>query len=83
MLAGQPVKVWQAEAIAGSGAPGQLLRADAEGIVVACAEGALRITELQKAGGRRLASADFLRGHPLHSLHPSPPLPPSQPLVPG
>ncbi len=80
VLAGQPVKVWQAEAIAGSGAPSQLLRADAEGIVVACAEGALRITELQKAGGRRLASADFLRGHPLHPL---PPLQPSQPLVPG
>jgi methionyl-tRNA formyltransferase len=36
-----------------------------DGIVVACAEGALRLTELQKPGGRRLASADFLHGTPL------------------
>jgi methionyl-tRNA formyltransferase len=64
-LAGTPVKVWRAEAVAGNGHSGQILRADAAGIVVACGEGALRITELQKAGGRRLASADFLRGHPL------------------
>ena len=64
-LAGQPIKVWQAEAVPGAGAPGQVLAVTGEGIVVACVEGALCITELQKAGGRRLASADFLRGHPL------------------
>jgi methionyl-tRNA formyltransferase len=32
---------------------------------VACGEGALRLLELQKPGGRRLASADFLHGFPL------------------
>lgn len=76
-LAGQPVKVWRAQALdayAGDsnngnkgniGAPGQVLRADAQGIVVASSEGVLCITELQKAGGRRLTAADFLRGHPL------------------
>ena len=64
-LAGEAVKAWRGEAVAGSGRPGQVLAADAEGIVVACGEGALRLTELQKAGGRRLASADFLHGSPL------------------
>jgi len=42
-----------------------VLAASADGIVVACSEGALRITELQKPGSRRVASADFLSGHPL------------------
>ncbi|MBI5900622.1 MAG: methionyl-tRNA formyltransferase [Rhodocyclales bacterium] len=65
MLAGEPVKLWRGEAVSGQGAPGQVLAVDANGIVVACGEGALRLTELQKPGGRRLASADFLRGTPL------------------
>jgi methionyl-tRNA formyltransferase len=64
-LAGTPVKLWRAEAVTHAGTPGQILAADARGIVVACGEGALRITELQKPGGRRVASADFLSGHAL------------------
>lgn len=64
-LAGEPVKVWRGNEVAASGRPGQVLAADAGGIVVACGEGALRLTELQKSGGRRLASADFLHGTPL------------------
>jgi methionyl-tRNA formyltransferase len=64
-LAGEPVKAWCGEAVAGSGRPGQVLAADAIGIVVACGEAALRITELQKPGGRRVTSADFLHGNPL------------------
>ncbi|MEP6969198.1 MAG: hypothetical protein ABJA49_02075 [Betaproteobacteria bacterium] len=35
------------------------------GIVIACGQGALRITRLQRAGARRMASGDFLRGLPL------------------
>ncbi|MDO8315556.1 MAG: methionyl-tRNA formyltransferase [Rugosibacter sp.] len=64
-LAGEPVKIWRAEAVTGSGSPGQILAADANGIVVAARHGALRLTELQKPGGRRVTSADFLRGKPL------------------
>ena len=64
-LQGTSVKLWRAEAVSASGQPGQVLAADARGIVVACGEGALRITELQKPGGRRVASADFLSGHAL------------------
>nr|WP_314546424.1 methionyl-tRNA formyltransferase [uncultured Massilia sp.] len=57
------VKIWHAEPAIGTGAPGQLLSADAQrSIVVACGEGALRLTELQKPGGKRLAAAEFLKG---------------------
>jgi methionyl-tRNA formyltransferase len=62
---GQAVKIWRSEAAPGAGEPGMVLAADAGGIVVACGEGALRLTELQKAGGKRLPAADFLRGFAL------------------
>jgi methionyl-tRNA formyltransferase len=45
--------------------PGMVLQADKAGIVVACGGGALRIHELQLEGGRRLAAAEFLAGHPV------------------
>jgi len=65
VLAGEPVKAWRGTAVSAGGRPGQVLGADANGIVVACGEGALRLTELQKPGGRRLSAAEFLRGTPL------------------
>lgn len=46
-------------------APGALGQADATGIVVGCGQGALRITRLQKEGGKRLAADAFLAGNPL------------------
>ena len=61
-LQGQPVKLWRAEPVVGCGRPGQVLAASANGIVIACGEGALRLTELQKPGGRRVGAGDFLRG---------------------
>jgi methionyl-tRNA formyltransferase len=36
-----------------------------DGVIVACGEGALRITELQKPGGKRLPAAEFLKGFPM------------------
>jgi len=36
-----------------------------EGVLIGCGDGALLATELQRAGGTRLAVADFLRGFPL------------------
>jgi methionyl-tRNA formyltransferase len=41
---------------------GTILSASADGVRVACGEGVLRLTELQRPGGKRLAAADFLRG---------------------
>ncbi|MDQ7988832.1 MAG: methionyl-tRNA formyltransferase [Candidatus Dactylopiibacterium sp.] len=61
-LHGTPLKLWAGEAVAGTGQPGEILAADAQGVVVACANGALRLTCLQKPGGKRLAAGEFLHG---------------------
>lgn len=62
---GQTIKVWRAEPAPGAGEPGTVLAANADGILVACGEGALRLVELQKSGGKRLQAADFLHGFAL------------------
>jgi methionyl-tRNA formyltransferase len=67
-LRGEAVKVWRANAIVhgrGSVVPGTIVAVDAHGIGVACGQGRLEITELQRPGGKRLAAGDFLRGFPL------------------
>jgi methionyl-tRNA formyltransferase len=61
-LRGEPIKIWRAALRAGAGDPGTVLAADAAGVLVACGEGTLLATELQRAGGKRLAAGDFLRG---------------------
>jgi methionyl-tRNA formyltransferase len=62
-LQGMNIKIWQAQSIApAEGTAGSVLVADADGIIVACGSGALRIQELQKAGAKRLSAADFLAG---------------------
>ncbi|MBR0199520.1 MAG: methionyl-tRNA formyltransferase [Oscillospiraceae bacterium] len=49
-------------------APGVLVAADEKGIEIACADGeTIRITQLQAPGKKRMAAADFLRGHPLQA----------------
>ncbi|MBU1224408.1 MAG: methionyl-tRNA formyltransferase [Gammaproteobacteria bacterium] len=65
LLDGAPLKVWSAEAVAGAGNPGELLRADAEQLVVACGEGALALHEIQPAGSKRMSAAAFLAGRSL------------------
>ncbi len=70
-VGGVTIKIWGAQVLdADSGAlPGQVLAADAShGIVVACKGGTLRLTELQKPGGKRLPAAEFLKGFPLAEL---------------
>lgn len=64
-IEGQTIKVWRAEPAPGAGEPGTVLAANADGILVACGEGALRLVELQKSGGKRLQAADFLHGFAL------------------
>lgn len=59
------IKIWKASPVAGKGFPGEILAAGKDGIVVACGEGALRVGELQKAGGKRLPAGQFLAGTPL------------------
>lgn len=48
-------------------APGSIVTAGNEGIEIACPDGTVIIKELQAPGGKRLAAADYLRGHPLWS----------------
>ena len=62
---GQTVKLWQAVPVAGGGEKGRILSVDRNRIVVACGSGALAVSELQKAGGKRLPVREFLAGHPL------------------
>jgi methionyl-tRNA formyltransferase len=57
------LKIWQADVIEEKGRAGQVLLADEKGIIIACGENALRVTELQLEGGRRLPARDFLAGH--------------------
>ena len=45
----------------GQGQPGQVLQADADGLVVACGEQALRLLTLQKPGGKRVTAREFLQ----------------------
>ncbi len=66
------VKVWGAQVLPESPAgaePGTILAAGGQGVDVACGAGALRLTHLQRAGGKRLPAADFLRGFPLAAGH--------------
>ena len=70
LLDGEPLKIWAAQAVAGAGRerscePGEVLRAEADQLVVACGGGALAVQELQPAGSRRMSAAAFLAGRPL------------------
>ena len=44
----------------GSGAPGEVLD---DKLTIACGAGAVRITRLQRSGGKAMAAEEFLRGH--------------------
>jgi methionyl-tRNA formyltransferase len=66
---GEQLKLWGADVDrapeAATSAPGTILAVDDTGVAVACGEGVLRLTQLQRSGGRRLPVADFLRGFSL------------------
>lgn len=61
----QLLKIWKTEPVDRSGQPGSVLAADKTGILVGCGQGALRILELQREGGKRLTAEQFLAGYPL------------------
>ncbi len=66
-LQGKTVKVFRTQVgEETSAAPGTIVAADKKGIAVACGDGrVLRITELQPEGGKRMAAAAYLAGHPI------------------
>ena len=56
------IKVLRSSRGEGNGAPGTILD---DRLTVACLSGAVRIVELQKAGGKPMRAEDFLRGSPV------------------
>ncbi len=59
------IKLWRSKVVDGATTPqaaGTVLNVGPEGVDVATGRGVLRLTELQRAGGKRLPAADFLRG---------------------
>ncbi|MEW9571559.1 methionyl-tRNA formyltransferase [Rhodanobacter sp. Si-c] len=65
-IAGEALRIWaaRARALTHDAAPGSVLGAGREGIDIACGEGALRITAVQRAGGKRIGAADYLNARP-------------------
>ena len=65
-MAGDVVKVWQAHVMScasvqgAAPAAGTLLAISESGLEVACGEGVLCLTQLQKPGGKRQSSAEFV-----------------------
>ena len=71
------IRVWRALEIPAVAdvAPGTIVAASAAGIDVHCGQGGLRLTELQRPGGKRLMAREFLAGHalvPLQRFGPGP-----------
>lgn len=64
---GVTLKIWAAEAAAArsDAPPGTIVEVSRDGVLVACGEGALLLTQLQKPGGKRLPAGEFLAGAPL------------------
>jgi len=56
------LKLWQASVSEARGTPGQILQADADGLVIACGEGALKVTQAQKPGKKRQPVGEVLQG---------------------
>lgn len=61
----QRLKFWRAEVVPQNGAPGEILSVGKSGIIAGCGQDALRVTTLQREGGRKLSAQEFLAGHML------------------
>lgn len=65
LLDDMPVKVYRSRIVQGEGEPGTIL--PGKGLTIACGQGAVELLEIQAQGGKRMAAADYLRGHPLQT----------------
>jgi methionyl-tRNA formyltransferase len=59
------LKIWEAAVEKASGAPGTVLKAEKDDLIVACGCDALRILSLQREGKRRMTAREFLAGQPI------------------
>lgn len=66
-LGGTSFKIFNAEAVDTNvnGIPGTPVALDKNGLIVLCGDGAIRVTELQAQGGKRMRAPDYFRGHPI------------------
>ncbi|MGC5328744.1 methionyl-tRNA formyltransferase [Brevibacillus sp. SYSU BS000544] len=67
---GKVWKIWWVEKISFNdtlGEPGTIIRRETDGLVVACGQGSVKITELQPEGKKRMSMADFLKGAGSHT----------------
>src|SRR5262249_25496303 len=64
-LSGQTLRLFRARLASGAGAPGTVIDADRDGLLVACGEGVVGIGELQLPGRKRMPAAALLAGHPI------------------
>jgi len=63
MLGGSPVNIFSAEKAAGEGVFGTVISdSPKQGLIVACGDGAIKLNEVQLAGGKRVRGADLLNG---------------------
>ncbi len=60
---GEPLKIFSAVVVEGNGKAGEVI--SETDFIVACFSGAIKILELQKAGGKKMNATDFLRGNKL------------------
>lgn len=65
-LSDEVLKIWQARVFPDRcGKPGEILAVDKQGILVACGQGALLLTVLQRPGGKAQSAAQFLQAMPV------------------
>ncbi len=63
-LGSDTIKLWRTSVVQASGAPGEVLHAQGDTLVVACGEQALALHTLQRPGGKRVPTKDFLQNAP-------------------
>jgi methionyl-tRNA formyltransferase len=65
---GRTLRVWQARVVSGdAGEPGEIVRVNRDGVDVACGRDVLRLTVLQRQGGKPLPAGEFINGYPLQA----------------
>ena len=60
---GKPMKIWRAEVVEQQGRAGEVLSCSSDGLIIACGANALKITQLQPSGSKRMDIAAFAAGH--------------------
>ena len=67
---GEVLRIWEARAIdeAAGKPPGRVIRADKQGIDIACGEGVLRLLRLQRPGGKPQSAQDFLNANAVEGV---------------